>query len=119
VMGVMPTFPLMAASHTGKYNMQALYKFYEVVTIASNKPSLKEINGQEAAVMGMAENDNGQWCYAVNILDSDDGWDVMESDLQPTGRMMSREDFYDGELVKVEVDSRQVRVLLKIRIKGV
>ncbi len=85
--------------------MQALYKFYEVVMIVSNKPSLAEINGEEAAIMGMAENDDGQWCYAVNILNSDDGWDVMESDLQSTGRMMSREDFYDGESVTVEVDS--------------
>ena len=97
-------FLLMAVLLTGKGTMQALYKFYEVVKVVSSKPSLAEINGQEAAILGMAENDDSQWCYAIHILDSDEGWDVMENELAPTGRMMSREDFYDGDSVTVEVD---------------
>ena len=97
-------FLLMAVLLIGKSTMEALYKFYEVVKIVSGRPNLAEINGEEAAILGMAENDDGQWCYAVHILGSEEGWDIMESELQPTGCMMSREDFYDGDSVTVEVD---------------
>jgi hypothetical protein len=84
--------------------MQALYKFYEVVKVVSSRPALSEINGQEAAILGIVQNDGGQWLYSVQILESEDGWDVVENELQPTGRMMAREDFYDGDSVTVEVD---------------
>ncbi|WP_044617282.1 Imm31 family immunity protein [Gynuella sunshinyii] len=58
----------------GKSTIQELYKYYEVVKLVSSKPSLAEINGEESAILGMAQNDVGQWCYAVHILDSEEGW---------------------------------------------
>ncbi len=85
--------------------MSALFNFYEVVQIVSDRPVLSEINGLDAAVLGMVENDDGKWCYAVHLLDSNDGWDVMENELISTGRMMTREDFYDGDSVIIIVDS--------------
>lgn len=84
--------------------MKAIYKFYEVVKVVSNNSALSEINDHEAAVLGMVENDNGKWCYSVHLLDSGESWDVMENDLKSTGRMMLREDFYDGDSVTVGVD---------------
>ncbi|MFQ3245975.1 MAG: hypothetical protein ACI9SP_002624 [Arenicella sp.] len=82
----------------------AIYDFYEVVKVVTSRSELTEINGSEGAVLGMAQNDHGDWLYAVHILGSDEGWDVMENELVSTGKMMSREDFYDGESVVVEVD---------------
>ncbi|WP_369601097.1 Imm31 family immunity protein [Hahella sp. SMD15-11] len=84
--------------------MQALYKFYEVVKVVSPKPTLSEINGQEAAILGMVQNDCGDWLYSVQMIESGEGWDVAENELKPTGRMMAREDFYGGDSVTVEVD---------------
>ena len=98
-------FHLMGTSHIGKVMMRPLYKFYEVVKVVSNRTDLVEINGFEAFVLGMAENNTGDWCYAVHMLESDEGWDVMENELVSTGKMMSREDFYDGDSVTVVVDS--------------
>lgn len=103
-MEVMLMFLSMVALLIGNSTMRALYKFYEVVKIVSDRSALSEINGFEAAVLGMAENDDGKWCYAIHLLDSEEGWDVMEDELVSTGRMMSREDFYDGDSVTVEVD---------------
>ena len=103
-MEVMQMFPSMATLLIGNRTMRALYKFYEVVKIVSNRPALSEINGLEAAVLGMAENDDGNWCYAVHLLDSGEGWDVMENELVSTDRIMSRADFYDGDSVTVGVD---------------
>ena len=84
--------------------MKAMYKFYEVVKVIASRPELSEINGKEAAILGMTQNDSGEWSYSVQILESEDGWIVMENELQETGRMMSREDFYSGESVTVKVD---------------
>ena len=50
------------------------------------------------------QNDDGDWFYAVHLLDTDDGWDVMKEELVSTGNMMARKDFYDGDSVTVVVD---------------
>lgn len=74
--------------------MNSKYQFYEVVEIDSNKLLLKEINGFEAAILGMAQNQDGIWSYAVTILEKEETWHVVEGDLRSTGKMMKREDFY-------------------------
>ncbi len=84
--------------------MQARYKFYEVVKISSIRSELAEVNGTNGAVLGMAENEAGEWTYAVQILDTDECWDVMEKELSSVGRIMSREDFYEGDSITVEVN---------------
>lgn len=84
--------------------MQAIYKFYEVVKVLSPRPTLSEVNGLEAAILGMVQNDSGGLLYSVQMIESGEGWDVSENDLEPTGRMMAREDFYDGDSVIIEVD---------------
>ena len=93
--------------------MSAKYKFYEVVKVVSSNPDLAEINNQEAAIMGMVENNNSKWSYAVHILETEDGWDVDEEELQSTGRMMCESDFYDGESVTVVVDSKTGTGMIK------
>jgi hypothetical protein len=72
--------------------------------VESERPMLSEISGLSGAILGMAENDDGDWVYAVHILDTDESWDVRESELTATGGFMKREDFYEGDSVRVEVD---------------
>ena len=84
--------------------MPAKFKFYEVVEISSDRPALREVDGKRGAILGMAENDDGSWGYAVCIFDEEIGYDVSEEELLTTGEMMKREDFYDGENITIIVD---------------
>ena len=81
--------------------MDAKYRFYEVVQIADNCDRLKQLAGLEGAVMGMAQDEDGSWGYAVFIYQLGESWHVLEAELQPTGRMDRRESFYDGTPVVV------------------
>ena len=84
--------------------MEPKFKFYEVVEIASKRKQLAQINGLSGAVLGMEKNCDGDWFYAISIFETQEGWDVMEKELNSTGKMMKREDFYSEESVTVEVD---------------
>jgi len=85
--------------------MSARLSFYEVVQIKSDRTALSEINGLSGAILGMAQNDDGDWVYAVHIFDTEDSWDIREVELAPTGKVMSRSDFYDeDDVVQIEVD---------------
>jgi hypothetical protein len=72
--------------------------------VESERPVLSEISGLSGAILGMAENDDCDWIYAVHILDTDESWDVRESELTTTGNYMKREDFYEGDSLRVEVE---------------
>lgn len=84
--------------------MAAKFSFYEVVEINPERPDLKEIEGLRGVVLGMVENEQGNWVYAVHMLSTEESWDVLESELISVGEFMTREDFYDGGSAKVEVD---------------
>ncbi len=80
--------------------MKNKFTFYEVVVINSQEKKHKKINAKEGVIMGMAQNDDGEWGYAVNV--QDDGWDINEKYLESTGKVLKREDFYN-EIDKVTV----------------
>lgn len=85
--------------------MSAKFTFYEVVEVKPERPALNEIAGLTGAILGMVENDDGNWVYAVHILDTDESWDIREAELVSTGKVMNRSDFYDeSDSVGVEVD---------------
>ena len=84
--------------------MGARFQFYEVVRVVSNKERLLEVAGLSGAVLGMSENEFGEWGYAVHIFDKKEVWDVMETDLLTTGEFKKRDDFYDGTSTRVIVD---------------
>ena len=79
--------------------MGAKYKFYEIVRIITG-----ENTGKEGAIMGMAQDDDGLWGYAVHVYEDSIVWDYLETDLESTGKMDKRESFYSGETIKVYVD---------------
>ncbi len=85
--------------------MAAKYQFYEVVRICEHC-QFKEIAGLRGAVLGIAQNSQGEWGYAVSIDKLDETWDLPESDLEPTGIMRTREEYYDESSIRVVVDPK-------------
>src|SRR5262245_60778396 len=80
------------------------YDFYEKVHVATSNPDAQEVNGELAAVLGKAQNDIGQWCYAVFIYSTRECWSLREEELLATGEFDRRETFYDGASVRIGVD---------------
>lgn len=104
--------------------MKNKFDFYEVVKINTVENNLKKANGKDGVVMGMAQDENGEWNYAVRIyfgsfadLEDSDGWSIDEQYLQPTGKFMKREDFYDGSTAKVVVDEKGHGHLKELNLK--
>ncbi len=79
------------------------FAFYDVVEVIGGRRNIASLVGRRGAVLGMAQSDDGQWSYAVQMLDDGDGWTIPEAELKATGEAMCREDFYDGSSIKVEV----------------
>lgn len=84
--------------------MTAMFSYYEVVQVKTDRPALRSVDGCSGAILGMAQNDAGAWMYSVHILGQEEVWSLRESELAATGRFMRREDFYQGNKISVEVD---------------
>lgn len=84
--------------------MNAMFSFYEVVQVKTDRSSVRAIDGRDGAILGIVQNDDGLWTYSVHILELEEAWSLRESELVATGRFMRREDFYQGDVVSVEVD---------------
>ena len=78
----------------------AKFQFYERVVVLRDAP---EIFGKIGSVLGRAQADDGTWLYAVFVAGPNEAWDVAESDLESTGIVDKREDFYSGQSVRVRV----------------
>jgi hypothetical protein len=79
------------------------FAFYEEVTVKSGRAGLEEIAGESGAVLG-ASGDGGSWSYAVLIYSKGITWSVGEEDIVSTGRIRTREEFYDGTVIRVSKD---------------
>jgi hypothetical protein len=55
-------------------------------------------------VLGRAQDESGNWGYAVFIYAANEVWNFREDELEPTGKMDKRENFYDGSSIGVRVD---------------
>lgn len=79
------------------------FNFYEIVSVVSKSEKLHDHYGKEGTILGMAENDDGTWGYAVFF--GDITCDIEENALISTGKFSNRESFYSDEnIVKVIVD---------------
>jgi hypothetical protein len=85
--------------------MKNKFDFYEIVNINSENNELSKIHGKEGVVLGMAENDDGAWSYAVSI-NNGYCWSIEEEYLVSTGKFSSRDQFYSGETVKIIVNDK-------------
>lgn len=84
------------------------FGFYEVVEICSDKKNLQSINGKLGTILGMTQNDDGPWGYAVTLDDAEEGWDIKEEVLISKGIFRKREDFYDADSITVVVDPKNL-----------
>jgi hypothetical protein len=71
------------------------FQFYEIVSVSSMRPPLAEIHGQTGAILGMTEDDEGQFYYGVFIDQEEMCWSIAEHDLTSTGLVLERSVFYD------------------------
>lgn len=94
----------MAESHIGE-RMNSSYRFYEVVKIRSKRDEIKNIDGSEGTILGMAKDEEGMWSYSVHIDDIDVSYHLMEHEIVRTGKTRKKEDYYDGDSVRVRVNS--------------
>lgn len=84
--------------------MVTKFEFYEIVEVIALDPIFSEIAGLEGVVLGMAEDDSGDWYYSVLIDQKDETWNIPGSCLETTGKYRSREDIYGGDSVRVTVN---------------
>jgi hypothetical protein len=87
-------------------NKDSQFDFYEVVYIATQRPSLRDVQGCRGAILGKSQSDEGDWSYAVHIFDANECWNIVEVDLTSAGEKLTREDFYDGSSARVKIDQR-------------
>lgn len=81
------------------------FDFYDIVIVKSDKKDLQIINHSEGVILGMAKNEEtGRWGYAVSVYkDNDLVWDIMEEDLESTGKKAYPDTFQSDEAVKIKV----------------
>lgn len=83
------------------------FQFYEVVRVLSNSPELAEIHGETGAILGISEHGEPEYEYGVFIDRDDCVWSVSESNLESTGVIRQRADFYDDNIsIRVQVDEQ-------------
>jgi hypothetical protein len=80
------------------------FMFYEIVRISRPSPGLRQNADLEGAILGMSQDDQGRWYFAVHVYELNEVQTYPETALEPTGRMDRRESFYDGTNVRVVVD---------------
>lgn len=87
--------------------MDAIFDFYEVVTVLPSTDVPESLWNTEGVILGRAQGDDGLWEYGVMMsVDGNHCWQLKESILESRGRKLRREDLYSGETVKVTVDPK-------------
>ena len=82
------------------------FEFYEKVRIISPSTQTAEVFGEIAAVLGRAANEEGKYFYTVFVYRDQICWQFREEELEGTGEFDTRESFYSGESVRVNVDEK-------------
>jgi len=81
------------------------YEFFEKVRIDSAEPKNVSLHGQLGVVLGRTETeDRTTWYYAVHLCEQNEVCCFLERELQTTGQFADRREFYDGRIVRVQVD---------------
>lgn len=77
------------------------FSFYEVVRILGEEPLTAPLAGHEGVVLGMTEDTEGNWSYAVTIEETTATWPFREDELETTGLFRKPEDFLQNALFPV------------------
>ena len=96
--------------------MNPRFKFYEIVKVRESSFAVEnKINGLKGIILGMVEDENGNWFYSVQIYSENEGWDLPEEHLESTGKFTTREEFYgdDSIIVKVNPETGEGEIIDK------
>ncbi len=86
---------------------QAKFQFYQVVRVLPISAELAEIHGETGSILGISEHGDPEYEYGVFIERDGLLWSVAESNLESTGEMKQRTDFYDdNRVIRVQVDEQ-------------
>lgn len=85
------------------------FAHFEVVTVVPT-PETRRLGlaNQLGAVLGVGENADGSHGYAVSLDGSDEVVDFAEEELAATGEHRAREDYYPGDVLRVDERGRVV-----------
>lgn len=85
--------------------MKQKYELYEIVQVAATESTISHnVAGLEGAVLGVSQNEIGDWSYSIHLYSTGEVWFFPEEELEPTGKKDKYESFYDGSSVTVSVD---------------
>lgn len=76
------------------------FDFHEIVLV--NYTELPP--SSRGCVLGLSEDEEGVYGYAVWVYAEEEVWMFEEEDIQSTGEFAKREDFYDGATLHVSQD---------------
>ena len=77
--------------------------FYEKVLVLDTAEDL-EIRGKYGWMLGVSADDELIYDYQIHFDEFDMGYGVKPEDLEGTGEIAPREQFYSGESIRVRVD---------------
>lgn len=87
--------------------MKSKFNYYEIVNVKEIAFTINNgLNGLKGVVLGMAEDEKGNWGYAIHIYSMEEVWDLPEEYLESSGQFTSREEFYDGSNIEMKVDGK-------------
>ena len=84
--------------------MEAKYQFYEKVRVSERCTRSSHLIGFQGTVLGRAENDLEEWSYAIHLDQLNETWNFLENELESTGTVARREDYYDDSNIVIKVD---------------
>ena len=88
--------------------MTSKFDFYEIVTINTQNPKRKNLNGQRAAVLAKGQESDEPDAlikyYDIWVYQLEKVFSFHEDELLATGEFDKRENFFSGESIRVSVD---------------
>ena len=79
------------------------FVYFEVVEVQSTPETLRlGYAGSVGAVLGIGENGDGSYGYAVALDGREEAVDFAEEELAATGEHRSREDYYSGDVLRID-----------------
>mgnify|MGYP002713067735 CR=1 FL=1 len=82
------------------------FDFYEIVIVNTNNPKKSKLNGEKGAILGITENKDHLFFYAVHLYQDSITYSFDENELEKTGEFDCRESFYSGNSVTVIVNEK-------------
>jgi hypothetical protein len=71
-----------------------MFEFYEKVRVVAPSPKLQHLAGAMGAILGRAQNEVGEWVYAVHIYGYRHAYSFRHEELESLGTFAERSELY-------------------------